>query len=407
MSTTSSSTSLESPGLSETFLRILNNDLKHFKLCLLMVIVPTIVVFVLVMWVVKPTYAAKAVVTPPPTTSSMGALGSLLGGELSSYASMFGLTTGSVDADAIWTIFNSKELHDMVIDKFQLAEHYEFDGKFRADLLKAFRKNFSLELTDESMLEITIEDEDYQMAADMAAFMLEKADSMFNAFKTMQAKQSREYFESRIALNLKTMDSLQNAFVQFQSENNFYDPEIQMEATIKYLSELQTERQAVAVEMNYERQLHSDESKRYNELSKRYNSLNAAINQTLNGKQQSTGLVALKKSPELGAEYLRKEEEVKVQVAMYKLLRQQSEQMQLEEAKKLTNLHVLEAPWPNDKKVSPLRGASLVFTVLVMSLLATIVCNFIETLKSQRGSGSMLDKEWGTFTGFFRRRRSS
>lgn len=396
----------ETPGLTETLLRIVNNDLKHLKLCFLMVLVPTLVVFVLVMWVIRPTYAAKAVVTPPPSSSGMSALNGMLGEELSSYASMLGLSTGSVDADAIWTIFNSKELHDMVIDRFNLAEHYKFDGNFRADLLKRFRKNFSLELTDENMLEVTIEDEDYRLASEMATFMLEKADSMFNAFKTLQAKQSREYFESRIELCLKDLDSLQADFVKFQTDNNFYEPTVQMEATIKYLSALQTEREAISVEMNYEKKLHGEDSKRYDELSKRYASLDASMNRTLKGKQQSTGLIALQKSPELGAEFMRKEEEIKVQAAMYKLLRQQSEQMQLEEAKKLTNLHILEAPWPNDKKVSPLRGVSLMFTVFVTFLLATMLCNFIELVKSQKGSGSSLDEEWKTFSAFFRRKHA-
>lgn len=397
----------ETPGLTETLFRILNNDLKHFKLCCALVLIPTIVVFVLVMWVIKPTYAAKAVVTPPPDNSSMSTLSGMLDGELSSYASLLGFASGSVDADAIWTIFDSKELQDMVIDHFKLAEHYEFDGQFRADLLKQFRKNFELSLTDENMLEISIEDEDYRLASEMATFMLDKADSMFNAFKTKQARQSREYFDNRIELCLKTLDSLQQDFVKFQADNNFYEPEVQMEATINYLSTLQTERQSVAVEMNYESQLRGTDSKRYGELSKRYNSLNTAIHQTLNGRQQSMGLITLKKSPQLGAEYMRKQEEVKVQAALYKLLRQQSEQMQLEEAKKLTNLHVLEAPWPNDKKVSPLRGASLIFTVFVSMLLATILCNFIELVKSQKGTGSSLEKEWATFVGFFRRKRAN
>ena len=395
----------ETPGLTETLLRILNNDLKHFKLCALIVLIPTIAVFVLVMWVVRPVYAARAVVTPPPSSSGMNALNGMLGEELSSYASMLGLSMGSVDADAIWTIFNSKELQDMVIDRFDLATHYEFDGKFRADLLKKFRKNFSLKLTDENMLEISIEDEDFVLASEMATFMLEKADSMFNTFKTLLAKQSREYFESRIELCLKDLDSLQRDFVKFQTENNFYEPTIQMEATIKYLSALQSEREAVAVEMNYERKLHGEDSKRYDELSKRYASLNTSINQTLEGKQQASGIVALKKSPELGAEFMRKEEEIKVQAAMYKLLRQQSEQMQLEEAKKLTNLHVLEAPWPNDKKVFPLRGVMLMFTVFVSFLFATMLCNFLELIASQKGTGSRLDNEWNSFVAFFRMKR--
>ena len=384
----------ETPGLIETFLKILNNDMKHFKLCFILVLVPTLLMFVLVMWVIKPTYAAKAVVTPPPTSSGMSALSGMLGDEFSSYASLLGLQSGSGDDDIVLTIFDSKELHDMVITKFNLAKHYEYKGKYEADLLKTFRKNFKLKMNDENMLEITIEDEDYQLASEIATFMLEKADSMFNAFKTRQARQSREYFDKRIALCLKTLDSLQDSFVKFQAKNNFYDPEIQMDATIKYLSSLQTERQAVSVEMNYERQLHGEDSKRYSELSKRYNSLNSAVNQTLQGKQQSTGLVALQKSPELGAEYLRKQEEIKVQVAMYKLLRQQSEQMQLEEAKKLTNLHVLEAPWPNDKKVSPRRGLLLMFACFVSFIMATLLCNFMEFMAEERKRNSVTAQEW-------------
>ncbi len=384
----------EAPGLVETFLRILNNDLKHFKLCCAMVFIPTLIVFVLVMWVIKPTYAAKAVVTPPAESSGMSALSGMLGGEFSSYASLLGFTSGSADADAIWTIFDSKELQDMVIDHFDLAKRYEFKGNFRADLLKLFRKNFKLSLTDENMLEVAIEDEDYRVASEMATFMLEKADSMFNAFKTKQARQSREYFDKRMALCLKTLDSLKDDFVKFQTENNFYEPGIQMEATIKYLSSLQTERQSVAVEMNYESQLRGTDSKRYSELSKRYSSLNTAINQTLNGKQQSMGLITLKKSPQLGAEYMRKQEEIKVQAALYKLLRQQSEQMQLEEAKKLTNLHVLEAPWPNDKKVRPRRGILLMFTTFISFLFATLIANFIEYMRSEGEKGSNTATEW-------------
>ena len=83
----------ETPGLIETLLRIFNNDLKHFKLCCFLVILPTLAVFVLVMWVIKPTYAAKAVVTPPPESSGMNALSGMLGGEFSNYASMLGLSS--------------------------------------------------------------------------------------------------------------------------------------------------------------------------------------------------------------------------------------------------------------------------------------------------------------------------
>lgn len=398
-------TTSDSPSLTESLLRILNNNLKHIKLCVAIVLIPTLIAFVAVM-MIKPTYSATAIVTPPASTSSMGNLSSMLSGDMSSYASLLGLSSGSNDADAIWTFFNSWELQDQVITRFSLAEHYEFKGKFHADLLKTFRRNFSLTLTKENMLEITIEDEDYKLAAQMVQFMLVQADSMYNAFKTAQARQSREYFESRINKCLVTLDSLEEDFVNFQVKNNFYDPSIQMESTIKYLGEQEAQREAVDVELNYERMNRGVDSKKYEELQKRYRSLDASLSRTLSGKRESLGLVALKKSPALGAEYMRKESEIRVQETMYKMLRQQSEQLLLEEAKTMKNLHVLQAPWENDKKVAPRRGVILMFVCFVSFLIATLICNMIAYLEEEKKRGSGVAKEWARLCQFFHRKKA-
>lgn len=390
----------ESLGFIEVCLKLLNNNLKHFKLCLAIILLPTLTAFVLVMWIIKPVYAATAVVTPPsPSQNSLRGLSSMLG-DASGIGSMLGFSDNDEDENAVWTIFNSWELHNQVIDKFNLAEHYEFDGKFHADLLKMFRKKFGIETNKEDMFAISIEDEDYKLAAQMVSFMLEKADSAFNAFKTAQARQSRIYFQSRLDSCERNLDSLIKSFVQFQVDNNFYDPDVQMESTLKYLSELQTKRETVSLEMNFEKADRGN-SKRFEELSKRYQGVNTAMSATLKGKHQNLGIVELKKSPELSAEYLRRETEIKIQETMYKLLRQQSEQMRLEEAKMLTNLHILEPPWENDKKIYPLRGVTLIFVFAVSCIFATILCNLICFLQEATAQKSSVGREWATFKRFF------
>ena len=391
-------------GLIEVFLKALNSDLKHFKLFSAIVLLPTITVFVLVMWVIKPMYAATAIVTPPPASQAgLSGLSSMLGGT-SGMGSLLGLTGSDEDANAVHTIFNSWELHDQVIREFNLAEHYEFDGKFHADLLKKFRKHFGVVMNNDDMFAVSMEDEDYKLAAKMVSFMLVKADSAFNAFKTAQARQSREYFQSRLDSCEHALDSLLEDFVKFQVENDFYDPEIQLESTLKYMSSLQAKREEVAMELAFEKADRGTGSKRYDELSKRYSSVNNALYGALNGKNSSVGMVALKKSPSLGLEYMRRENEIRVQEAMYKLLRQQSEQMRMEEAKMLTNLHVLEPPWENDKKIYPLRGVTLVFTVAVSVLLGTILCSLLVYFEEEERKGSDVAKEWGVFKRFFRRK---
>ena len=386
----------ESIGFIEICLRILNNDLKHFKLVLAFVLIPTIIVFVMVMWVVKPKYAASAIVTPPASTQTMsGAIGGLIGS--SGMSSLLGISSDNEDANAVWTILNSWELHDMVIKRFDLARHYEFKGKFHADLLKEFRKNFGLELNKEEMFSIYYKDTDPKLAVQVVQFLLEKADSAFNAFKTKQARQSREYFQSRLDSCEHALDSLLKEFVDFQVNNNVYEPNVQLEATIKYLSELQAMREEVNMEMNFEKLDRGENSRRYQELSKRIKGMNSALGGTLKGKHSNIGILELKKSPELYAEYLRREAEIRIQESMYKVLRQQSEQMRMEEAKMLTNLHVLEPPWENDKKISPKRGLILIFTVFFTFFLVSLLCNLVEFMRSESRTNPRTAAEWNFF----------
>ena len=386
----------ESIGFVEICLRILNNDLKHFKFVATCVLIPTIVVFIMVMWVVKPKYAASAIVTPPAATQPMsGMLSGLMGS--SGMSSLLGFSMDNEDVNAVWTILNSWELHNQVIDKFNLAKHYEFKGKFHADLLKQFRKNFGLELNKEDMLSLYFKDTDPKLAVEVIEFMLVKADSAFNAFKTKQARQSREYFQSRLDSCEHVLDSLIKEFVDFQVSNNVYEPNVQLEATIKYLSELQAMREEVGIEMNFEKLDRGENSKRYQELSKRAKGVNSALGSALKGKHSNIGLLELKKSPELYSEYLRRETEIRIQEAMYKILRQQSEQMRLEEAKRLTNLHVLEPPWENDKKISPKRGLILIFTVFFTFFCASLLCNFVEFMRAESRTNTRTAAEWDFF----------
>ena len=386
----------ESIGFIEFCLRILNSDLKHFKFFSVFVAIPTIVAFVLVMWVIDPMYAATAVVTPPASKQSMSsALSGMMGG--TGMSSLLGLSMDNGDANAVWTILNSWELHDKVIDKFDLAKHYKFKGKFHADLLKEFRKNFGLETNKEEMFSLYYKDTDPKLAVEVIKFILDKADSAFNAFKTRQARQSREYFQSRLDSCEHALDSLLKDFVNFQVTNNVYEPTVQLEATIKYLSELQAMREEVNMEMNFEKLDRGENSKRYQELSKRMKGMNSALGGTLKGKHSDIGIMELKKSPQLYSEYLRREAEIRIQEAMYKVLRQQSEQMRMEEAKMLTNLHVLEPPWENDKKISPKRGLILVFTVFFTFFFATLLCNLVEYMRSESRTNSKTAAEWDFF----------
>jgi hypothetical protein len=171
------------------------------------------------------------------------------------------------------------------------------------------------------------------------------------------------------------------------------------------LSELQAMREEMGMELNFEKLDRGENSKRYQELLKRVKGMNAALDGALKGKHKNIGMIELKKSPELYAEYIRRESEIRIQETLYKMLRQQSEQLRLEEAKMLTNLHVLEPPWENNKKIYPLRAVTLIFVFAVACLLATIVCNIRDYLETEEKRETAVAREWVTFKGFFKKNK--
>ena len=385
----------ENLSLFELLLKVLNNSLRHKALFLSIVFLPTLAMFIVVMWVMKPVFAAEAIVTPPSGKSSIGSsLGKMLENVsgLSSVSSLLGSEDQATNI--VWTFFNSWQLHQEAIEKFGIREHYEFDGKYQADLLKIFRKNLTLEYNDENMFYLRFEDEDYKLAAQILQFILTKSDSMYNAYNTNQAKQSRIYMDARLKEVEHNLDSLEKVFTKFQAENNLYDPEIQLESTVKYLGTLQSERDALVQEISYEKMQRGDQTKRYEELSSRLKSLDASIAEAIKGKRNKMGVLALSKTPDLTAQYLKIESELKIQQTIYKFLRQQSEQLRLDEVNKPTNLVVLQPPWENDKKVRPGRSVILAFTMLLSGLFAVVICNFIEFMK-KLPSDSSISRELG------------
>ena len=393
----------ENISLLELVLRVFNNCLAHWKIFGLIVFLPTLAMFCVVMWVMKPVFAAEAIVTPPSGKSSIGSsLGKMLENVsgLSSVSSLLGSEDQATNI--VWTFFNSWQLHQKAIDKFNIRDHYEFDGKYQADLLKIFRKNLTLEYNDENMFYLRFEDEDYKLAAQILQFILAQADSMYNAYNTNQARQSREYMDERLLEVRNNIDSLEKVFTEFQSKNNLYDPEIQLESTVKYLGTLQSERDALVQEISYEKMQRGEDTKRCEELNRRLQSLDASIAAAINGKRNKMGVLALNKTPELTAEYLKLEGELKIQQTIYKFLRQQSEQLRLDEVNKPTNLVVLQPPWENDKKVRPGRSVILVFTVMLSALFAMLFCNFIEYWKNLKPE-SLAAKEIRKVRMFFKR----
>ena len=200
--------------LLEMILMAINNCLSHKLIISIIVLIPTVVMFALVMWGFTPLYKADAIFTPPVestpiTTMGMGkAMSEIPGG--SALSDLLGETDEGMGITV--TYANSWELHEKIIEKFDLARDYKFKGEYYADLLKKFRSDFDLEFNDDEMFVVSFVHKDYRKAAAIVDYFLTQMDSMYNAYKTNQARQMREFIDTRIKEVKIEMDSLKNEF---------------------------------------------------------------------------------------------------------------------------------------------------------------------------------------------------
>ncbi len=392
--------------LLEMILMAINNCLSHKLIISIIVLIPTVVMFALVMWGFTPLYKADAIFTPPVestpiTTMGMGkAMSEIPGG--SALSDLLGETDEGMGITV--TYANSWELHEKIIEKFDLARDYKFKGEYYADLLKKFRSDFDLEFNDDEMFVVSFVHKDYRKAAAIVDYFLTQMDSMYNAYKTNQARQMREFIDTRIKEVKIEMDSLKNEFIKFQRKNDFYEPTVQLESALRYMSSMQMEREALLQELAYEKEKKGGVTKRQEDLEQRLRNIEKTIDDIKEGKQSDMGVVALGKTPELSAKYLALKNDLKIQQSIYMLLREQREQLDIEANNRQTNLIVLQPPWENDKRIFPKRGVMLLFTFMISGLVGVAVCCSIEFLKNLDPE-TRLAKEIGRLLSMLPRRK--
>jgi uncharacterized protein involved in exopolysaccharide biosynthesis len=378
------------PTFIELTVRILNACAKRKKFLTLWVLIPAVLVVILTdkhIW--KPTFASDALIMPPTSSQVSGGLTALLGGETSMLSGLLGTDLFSNnELNIVWSLINTKNLHDKAIEKFNLKEHYEFDSDFYADILKEFRSNLVFDLNDENMIEIRFEDKKPQMAYDILSFLIANVDSMYAELKVDEASFTQKFFEARLKETDEKLKKIQKEFGEFQVSNNMYNPEIQLEATVTALADLESKRDILGIERDFESRTRSDKSPLYQTLSQKLTSMNSAIHNLQSNKRDNSVLLSLKRIPPMATEYFEFERELKIESAIYKYLRQRYEELNLETVKKGRNLVIIQEPWVNDKKVAPPRMAVCALVLFLAMVSGVLICNLREYLQNEIDEGT-------------------
>lgn len=136
------------------------------------------------------------------------------------------------DLDRLAEIANGNELIDYMVDRFKLYEHYDIDSTAKEGAYKVrkhFRKLYVAQKNKNDALEISVEDTDPKLAADMANAARDKMDETARQLNTQSQGRLLAAIQDNITRKQADLKVLGDSLRILQSFYGIYDPTAQGE----------------------------------------------------------------------------------------------------------------------------------------------------------------------------------
>jgi capsule polysaccharide export protein KpsE/RkpR len=326
-------------------------------------------------------YESTASILPQLDSKEMGTLATLLASPAAGgMAQNLGLglpAMPTTPTDVFVSILKSRVMADEVIGRFKLMDRYR--EKTMVETRKELEDHIRITVTKEKVIKVAVEDEDPQVAADMANFYVANLDRLNRTVTVSKAGQNRAFIERRLGETMETMAKAEDALREFQTKNRTVAVEAQAKVMIEAAAILQG--QITAQEVQYQvmgTYLSPDNPdvarirSNIEELKKQLSTMETGKG----GKGQLPGdrlHPAMTTVPDLALQFARLYRQVKVQETLFTLLTSQHEQAKIAEARDTPTVQVLDQGIPADKRTRP----RLLLNTAVAGLLALVIGVFL------------------------------
>lgn len=319
----------------------------------------------------------------PPTDSpdsggKLALLSSRVGGAAAGMAeSAFGLkTTGALFVG----ILRSDTVEDEVIQKFNLQKVYH--TRYLEDTRKVLASRTDISEEDKSgIISVSVIDGNPARAAAMSQEYINELNWVVNHLSTSSAHRERVFLDQRLKQVKTDLDDAEKQFSQFSSKNGAINIPAQGEAILTAAATLQGQLISSEAELGGLRQIFTDNNVRVREVEARVNELRSALEEIAgkgaNEKSSAQQLYpSMRELPVLGVTYADLLRQTKVEEAIFETLTQQDELAQVEEAREIPSVKVLDPPEVPQNKSFPPRlpiivlGAMLAFVFGTLWILA-------------------------------------
>lgn len=348
----------------------------------------TFILSIIVSLLLPKMYVATARVLPPQENNN-GIVSLLSGTENSPLSGLASSLVGSQTPAALYVgIMKSRSVADALIIKFNLKELY--GKKYVEDVYAKLSDRSNIKITkQDQIINVSVKDRDPQRAAEMANAYVEMLDQINRKLNITQGKRKRLFLEGRLKEVRADLEKAEIELKAFQEKYHLVAIEEQAKVAIEGAAEIKGQIIAAQTELEVLKQFGTEKQIEAVMLKTKIEELQKQLLAIEQGKKPASNeliesepgkvsnfYIPFDDLPRLGLQMMRLMREAKIQEKLFELITSQYEMAQIEEAKDVDTIQVLDLAVPPEKKVSPKR-IRIVLVLTTLSFIGTILSIFI------------------------------
>jgi uncharacterized protein involved in exopolysaccharide biosynthesis len=308
-------------------------------------------------------------------------LGSLLGG---TGMTLPGMATPS---DLYASIARSRAVCKTIVQEYNLIEEYSSRNELEA--IDELLVRTSVIVQPEGIIVIEYTDTDAERAAAIANSFVEELNRVNNENLVSKARAVREFVELRLEETETDLAKAEEAYKNFQKVHFAVALDEQVKAVIDAIAQLRGQLMIAEIEFGIMKKSLSPDNLRYQEQEYKIREIREQLSKVEGGRVGADSSILnlpMGEAPDLALELARLTRNLKIQEAIFELLKQQFEQSRIQELRDTPTIQVLDKAEVPMMKSRPKRvtiAAMGGFMSFCMTLLFVLGLEFVQREKAK------------------------
>jgi tyrosine-protein kinase Etk/Wzc len=315
-----------------------------------------VLIALIVVTFVHPTFTSKALIMPPQQGQSGAALVSQIGG-LAAVTGLGGNLQQRDPNDLFLGLLQSVTLEDALIKRFNLQKVYKASKMSTARAILEGNSKFMVEKG--GLISISVKDQDPNRAAEIANAYVDELHKMNSRIAIGDAALRRVFFAEQLNEEKDRLADAEVALKKTEEETGAIAPGGQTSVVISQVAQLQAQIISREVQLETLRTSSTEQNpdviRANSELESLRDKLHA-LQSSRQGHEPGDITLSPRGVPQAQLEFVRKQRDVTYHTLLFDLIARQFEGARLDEAKAAPLIQLVDPAMPPDRKSAPYRA---------------------------------------------------